>query len=557
MHRTLQTHSKHARLVQHLSLALGLLLFIPVPFSVSLAQTITSSGLNTSVSAPITLPGGQTQLNITGGTRAGGGLNLYHSFGNFNVPNNNIANFLNNCGLPTSNILGRVTGGIISSIFGTIQTTGFGNANLFLMNPAGFLFGPNATLNVGGMVAFTSADYIRLADDARFKAVSGSSDASLTAAPVAAFGFLGSNPAAIIVQGSHLTVAEGTGISLVGGNITVQGGSLTAPRGQINLVSVRSPSNPTGGGEVVVSESGQGSGFSSTGFRSLGTITLDEGSTIETSIGSSIESGGNPGSIFIRGGQIVVKDSTVDAFVGDGRAGAITIAATGRLDIENSRLDTTSDVGAAGMVDLQAGTRIDLAGTTISASERGVAPGGSITLAAPVISLSSSTLNVSGSNVENEPIATVSLTGTQAVKLTNGTILSADSTNPCSVCVAGTIVINGGGLFTSRQSTISARPNIGHGGAIQVNADIIRLTDTLLTTSTRVPDLPTSVGSSITIESQSLTLKNGQILSTATEGQGGKIDITSPVLHQIGSVIDASSQFGTDGTVTINGVVQP
>ena len=46
-------------------------------------------------------------------------------------------------------------GGNLSNIFGTIQTTGFGNANLFLMNPAGFLFGPNATVNVGGMVSFT------------------------------------------------------------------------------------------------------------------------------------------------------------------------------------------------------------------------------------------------------------------------------------------------------------------------------------------------------------------------------------------------------------------
>ena len=103
--------------------------------SVSLAQTpITPSGLNTQISGPISV-GGQTQFNITGGTRPGGGLNLFHSFGNFNVPNNNIANFLNNCGLPTSNILGRVTGGNVSNIFGTIQTTGFGNANLFLMNP--------------------------------------------------------------------------------------------------------------------------------------------------------------------------------------------------------------------------------------------------------------------------------------------------------------------------------------------------------------------------------------------------------------------------------------
>src|SRR5215467_3915641 len=64
--------------------------------SIPFAQTpITPSGLNTQVSGPIPV-GGQTQFNITGGTRPGGGSNLFHSFGNFNVPNNNIANFLNN-----------------------------------------------------------------------------------------------------------------------------------------------------------------------------------------------------------------------------------------------------------------------------------------------------------------------------------------------------------------------------------------------------------------------------------------------------------------------------
>jgi hypothetical protein len=36
---------------------------------------------------------------------------LFHSFGEFNVPTNTTANFLNNAGLPTSNILGRIIGG--------------------------------------------------------------------------------------------------------------------------------------------------------------------------------------------------------------------------------------------------------------------------------------------------------------------------------------------------------------------------------------------------------------------------------------------------------------
>src|SRR5215813_10929187 len=240
-------------MIRYFILGFSLLLAFNPNSLVQAASPITPSGLNTQVTLSATPAAGKTQFDITGGTRPGGGPNLFHSFGQFNVPNNNIANFLNDSGLATSNILGRVTGGNISNLFGTIQTTGFGNANLFMMNPAGFLFGPNATVNVGGMVAFTSADYLRLGDGKLFNAApNASADALLSVAPVAAFGFLGSNPGAITVQGSHLTVAEGTGISLVGGNITVQGGTLTAPSGQINLVSVGKPLHPNVGGQVVI-----------------------------------------------------------------------------------------------------------------------------------------------------------------------------------------------------------------------------------------------------------------------------------------------------------------
>jgi filamentous hemagglutinin family protein len=245
-------------------LVLGLsALWLSLPCSSSLSQAqvppITPSGLSTHVSDPIAV-GGQTQYDITGGTRPHGGLNLFHSFGDFGVPTNNIANFLNGisfdlaghplaAGLPTSNILARITGSsgnnpTLSSIYGTIQTTGFENVNLFLMNPAGFLFGPNATVHVGGMVAFTSADYLRLAElDASNAGIFHADPARasvLTNAPVAAFGFLGSNPGAITVQGSQFSAKS---ISLVGGNIKIESGTpdggiaktaqLSAPNGNI------------------------------------------------------------------------------------------------------------------------------------------------------------------------------------------------------------------------------------------------------------------------------------------------------------------------------------
>src|SRR5262249_19078222 len=193
--------------------------------------------------------------------------------------------------LPTANILGRINGGNPSSIFGMIQTNGpggFPNANLFLMNPNGFLFGPTATINVGGMVAFTTADYLRLTDNARFNAVAGPADALLTATPVAAFGFLGNNPATIAVQGSTLQVAQGQSLSLVGGNqgfiatnpdtgnpinvpggITMTGGKLSAPGGQINLASVASP------GEVSAVD------FMPTAGMGMGNISLSKGALLD------------------------------------------------------------------------------------------------------------------------------------------------------------------------------------------------------------------------------------------------------------------------------------
>src|SRR5215469_16118839 len=122
-----------------LSIILGfslVLAFNPTSL-VQAAAPITPSGLNTQVNLSQAPPPGKVQYDITGGTRPGGGVNLFHSFGNFNVPTNNIANFLNSgsidlagnplaAGLPTSNILGRINGGNPSSIFGMIQTNGPG-----------------------------------------------------------------------------------------------------------------------------------------------------------------------------------------------------------------------------------------------------------------------------------------------------------------------------------------------------------------------------------------------------------------------------------------------
>src|SRR3972149_11020147 len=171
------------------------------------ATKITSSGLGTQVN-----PVGSVH-NITGGTRPGGGLNLFHSFGFFSVGAGDTANFSNDTGLATRDILGRVTGGEVSNVFGRIQTEGFGAANLFLINPAGWIFGSTASLNVGGSFHVSTSDYLRFPDvngaQVRFAADASPLPANGLGVDPIALGFLNPNPTRIAITGSRLQVPPG------------------------------------------------------------------------------------------------------------------------------------------------------------------------------------------------------------------------------------------------------------------------------------------------------------------------------------------------------------
>jgi filamentous hemagglutinin family protein len=522
----------------------------------------TPSGLNTQVSGPIAI-GGQTQYDITGGTRPGGGPNLFHSFGEFGVPPNNIANFLNETpNLETSNILARVTGTngnnpTLSSIYGTIQTTGFLNANLFLMNPAGFLFGPNATVNVGGMVAFTTSDYLKLTGNARFNAIpNAAADALLTALPVASFGFLGSNPGAITVQGSQFSVTEGSGVSLVGGNISIASGTpeggtaqparLSAPNGNILLASAASL------GEFDADTLQSLPNVDGASFSSFGSVTLAAGSTIDVSGTSTVS---------IRGGQFVLsvdnavlstaESSTAQESVSLSQGSSLVVATAGtetgpdlRIVSGHVHLDGASVINritgdsAAGETSITAQTVRLTTGASILSSSEGIGSGSSITLtASESIEISGSDINGTSSRVASEALG--------------------DGGGGSIALAAPSITFDQGGAGANVQAFSLGN---GPGGDIVINANTLAL---LGTSGIQTFNFGPSPGGNIRVNGRSITIADGSYIDSVNSGDadGGNIEIramdsvsvigTDPVFGAPSRILTQTDFIGKAGDLTV------
>lgn len=172
------------------------------------------------------------RIDIQGGQLSGDRANLFHSLEKFGLNQEQIANFLSNPDI--HNILTRVVGGDPSTINGLIQVTG-GNPNLFIMNPAGVIFGPNAQINLPADFTVTTATAIGFDNRLWFNAVGKNDYSNLNGNP-SGFAFDFANPGTIINAGS-LSVLEKHNLALIGGSI-INTATLSAPGGNITLAAV-------------------------------------------------------------------------------------------------------------------------------------------------------------------------------------------------------------------------------------------------------------------------------------------------------------------------------
>ncbi len=213
------------------------------------AQITPDNTLGTEASQldPNVLINGALGDKIDGGATRG--INLFHSFSEFNIQDGQRVYFANPTGV--ENILTRVTGGNASNIFGTLGVDGA--ANLFLINPNGILFGENAQLDVQGSFVGTTANGVQFGNQGNFSATNPQAPPLLTINPSALlFNQLNQGgitnqsqaPAGINPVGQNVTglrVADGQNLLLVGGNINLDGGAIRAYSGNIELAALAAP----------------------------------------------------------------------------------------------------------------------------------------------------------------------------------------------------------------------------------------------------------------------------------------------------------------------------
>ncbi len=417
-------------------------------------------------------PGNPLEVQINGG--AVRGLNLFHSFERFSVPTGGTA-FFNN-GASIQNIIGRVTGSSSSSIDGLLRANGV--TNLFLINPAGIVFGPNASLNIGGSFVATTANTVQFGTLGNLAATDPNIPL-LTVNPSALLFNTSTTPAAVTLNRTTLQVATGQSLILAGGPVNLTGASLFARGGQVNLAGVENA------GRLEFTDTAVPQLQASLN-QPLTDVTLAQGSIVNVRAG-------NGGAITLYGNTINLTENSIlragietgQGAVGN-RAGDITIYARSAVNLLQGSFIANSTVGTgnSGNVTIATQSMTLRDGAQVNASTFGVGNGGKVTIRAqgPVLlDGQDSDLNASGffSRVNSAAVGNSGGIDLQAASLqvTNGALLTTSTLGRGN---AGTVMLNvagevrfegiGADLTPSGALSSVARTATGNSGGIQITA---------------------------------------------------------------------------------------
>jgi filamentous hemagglutinin family protein len=446
--------------------------------------------------------------SITAGTIVGG--NLFHSFSAFGIPTSHTATFSGPASI--THIIGRVTGGTLSSIDGVLRST-IAGANLYLVNPNGVMFGPNARLDVSGSFHASTASYLKLGTSGRFDAVNPGASVLVTAPP-SAFGFAGASAGAITADQAALQVPDGQGLSLIGGALTANGASFVARGGRVDLASVASA------GEIALVPAGT----LASGVTAYGPIALNS-----TLVETSSVPGYAPQGISIRGGRLTMTE------------GSLLLA-------------DTAEPGTPQGVTLDLAAELEMNGGAITSRNSGPGQGGAIVVRANGVAMEGSAFIEShtsgsgpGGSLVVESAGPVSISGMTPFR----TGLYASTSGPGD---AGSLRVSAPSLTVADGGIIHSHAFTGRGADVTIET-----ADLALAGGGRIRSIAFGSGAggnvavhatgSVTISgSDSASVESGIEAVSQFSGPAGRIDIqATDITLAGGGQIDATTFYPLNG----------
>ncbi|KAM3099713.1 filamentous hemagglutinin N-terminal domain-containing protein [Phormidesmis sp. 146-12] len=541
---------------------------------------------------------------IDGGARRGS--NLFHSFRDFNVDNGRGVYFSNPTGV--ANILTRITGGNPSQILGILGVEG--TANLFLINPNGILFGPNARLDLrGGSFLASTANSIAFNNGFAFSATDPQAP-PLLAVNVPVGLQYGNNPGEIRSQGAILQVPDRQTLTLAGGDVNISGiqgeayPRLYARGGRVELAGV------AGAGEVGLTQQGQEWRLSLPEGLARADVSITNNATVSVRLGGGGNIAVNARTLNIlgNGSKLMAGMLRGLGFVGaragdiDINATQVTVAVGGNIAGGIYNVTNESSVGDSGNVNITTDSlRVSGSGARVETNVFGTGNGGSVVINARdsvtfegnnVAAISTlgrtSTIGEAG-NGGNVIITTGSLRVLGGADINASTygkgnggniIISArdsvifdggEGTGGAAALVeesgngnGGNINITTGSLTVMRGADINASTySTGNGGNVIINArdsvtfDGVGSSGSSSRATSRVEKTGNGNGGDINITTRLLSITGGAFFATSTLGQGnaGNINITArDSVSFDGAVGSQGSASGASSTVQLGAI---
>jgi len=451
------------RLVTRVISVCALTFVVPVVLApAAIAQAIRTDG-----TLP-TLVNSLDSQNFTIEVGARQGDNLFHSFEAFSVPAGGSAIF--NVPADVENVFSRVTGGDLSSIDGLIQSGG--QANLFLINPAGISFGSQASLDVAGSFVFSTADSLAFENNILFSASNPTAQPLLSvSAPIGLQ--LGAAPGPLTTQSNTLNVLSGETLGLIGGSVQLLDTVINIPAGRITVGSVAA------NGYVNIAEDSSGWHFNFTENTAENTAFQD----ITVGQGSRLTVGGaDAGNIHLQGQNIFIDDSKLLADIsGAADGGLIQIDATDTIRLtDGSDIAAKVAAGATGQgadVAITTGQFVLTEGSDLKLDNAGDAAAGNLSIVAQSIEILGNgtdiELDTDGTGRGGDAyIETEQLLLQDAAELQMDVRAGGDSGN--LTILAESIELVGGSEINVRVDDADAT---GQGGSVTVTTGSLRLID--------------------------------------------------------------------------------